>query len=169
MKDETEIVKEMWAFQREQAVRQEHEQFRAKEEAREQAMRALRLNGISPPSRNRQSAPPVAETVEWYNKRQSKLPEIYWEWISPAAESRLSAGDIWMLNQHVKNLEVSRTGKEAREEMRQGEAPKLLNFQLVPQSALPSQTAAQEIIPTPPLTPTPPPPITLVPSQKGKP
>ena len=167
--DEDEIVKEMWAFQREHAMRQEAEQRQERETAREQAMRALRQNGISPPPRRGYQPQPLPGEVSAFNKRESKLPEMFWEWVSPEAERRLSAGDVWMLQQHVKNLQVSKAGKEMREQMREAETPKLMHFELVPSSLLPRDAGAQEITPTRPLTPQPPQPITPSPNQKGKP
>jgi len=53
--------------------------------------------------------------------------------------------------------------------MREGETPKLMNFQLVPSSVLPSDAAAQEIVPIAPLTPQSPQQITPLANQKGNP
>jgi hypothetical protein len=168
VRDEDEIVKEMWAFQREQAVRQESEQRREREAAREQAMRALRMNGVSPPRRDYQPQPLPGEATA-LNKRESKLPEMYWEWISPEAERRLSAGDIWMLQQHAKNHEVLRSDKAMPGEMPGTVAPTLSHFRVVPSSLLPRGASAPDFAPTPRLTSQPQPPMTPTAADTEKP
>lgn len=142
LKDDQNIVNEMWAYRREEAAREQEEQQRARMTARGQAMRTLRQHGISPPQNFGAPKPAVPSVPQLPGAAQIPIPEMYREWITPEIAKRLSPGDIWLLQQNERNLQAMQRGKELRQQMSGTSHSVPLNFQLVPGSVLPGEPGA---------------------------
>ena len=147
LKDQQKIVDEMWAFQREEAARQQEEQGREKMLAREQAMNLMRQRGISPPQNYGQSAPTASQADAG---KQNEIPEMYREWIAPDVASRLTPSDIWLLQQNERNLQAAQQGAKWRQQT-EANQPQRASVQLVPASVLNGDATMQNL----PLTPRP--------------
>lgn len=136
----------MWAFYREEGARQQQEQQHESVLAREQAMSVLRQRGISPPSNH---GPPVTVTASPapLEAAPNPIPKMYREWITPAIANRLTASDIWFLQQNEKNLQTAQQGKAWRQQVADTARPKPMAFQLVPASTLVSDEPPQNRAP----------------------
>lgn len=153
LKAEQDIVDEMWAFRREDEVRGQQEQERARAAARDQAMRVLRQRGISPPQDFSGPKHAVPSVPQPSGAAQNPIPAMYREWITPEIAPRLTPADIWLLQQNERNLQAVQRGNELRQELSDAGRSAPTNFRLVPASVLPADVAAPQTTPTLPLTP----------------
>lgn len=155
LKDAQDVVNEMWAFRREEEVRREQEQQRARITAREQAMNAMRRAGISPPPADgrRMASVPTAFSSALSNRDpRDEVPAMYREWITPEVARRLSPMDLWLLRQNDKNLEVSmQSGEMRRQTDEANRLPRLPSYQIVPSSLAERNLAVER--PATPLSP----------------
>lgn len=145
-----EIVGIMWAYHREGEIRRQQEQQRARTAAREQAMSVLRQRGISPPPNRSQPQTNPNPPQQPGPADQNPIPTMYREWITPEIAGRLTAADVWFLQQHEKNLQVAQRGQERHQQLPETARPWSLDFQLVPASVLKGNNAP---VPTEPNQP----------------
>ena len=166
LRDEQRIVDEMWAFEREEQVLQQQEQERARMLAREQAANLMRRRGITPPANDVGRVAPAPYSAQPKAGIQNEIPEMYQEWITPEAASRLTPGDIWLLQQNERNLQTAQRGAEWRQQMGPSQSQQI-QIQFVP-SALNEQKTQKMVQPNLPLTASPQSAIKPPLSEKGK-